>query len=104
MGRYNWCILTHCEHVRSVFQDPIVKANNGRELRKPYGVHKEHISASELLDHYYTLDTFLTIAMELKMNEVTRLKWMKDSNYSQTTPSYTELLKFLNLQARHLNQ
>ena len=44
---------------------------------------------------------FLTIAMELKIDKVTRLKWMEYSNDSQTTPPYSELLKFLNMQAQH---
>ena len=49
----------------------------------------------------YDLDTFLTIVMELKLDEVTRLKWMEFSNDCQTTPPYDEILKLLDLQARH---
>ena len=39
--------------------------------------------------------------MGLKMDEVTRLKWMEYSNDSQMTPPYSELLKFLNKKAQH---
>ena len=39
----------------------------------------------------------LTIVMELKLDEVTKLKWMEYSNDSQTTPPHVELLKFLDL-------
>ena len=44
---------------------------------------------------------FLTVAMELTMDEVTRLKWMEYSNDSQKTPPYSDLFNFLDLQARH---
>ena len=77
-----------------------MKANNGKELCKLYDVCKQHIRPIDLSNHF-NLDTFLTIAMELKMDEVTRLKWMEYSNDSQTTPPYSEFLKFLDMQARH---
>ena len=44
-------LLTMHEHVQSILQAPIMKANNGREL---------HIKAIKLLDHY-NMETFLTI-------------------------------------------
>ena len=62
-----------------------MKVNNGKELGKLYDVCKQHIRAIKLLDHF-DLDTFLTITLELKMDEVTRLKWMEYSNDSQKTP------------------
>ena len=43
----------------------------------------------------------LTAAIELKLDEDTRLKWMEHSCDSETTPSYRELLKFLHIQACH---
>ena len=60
----------------------------------------QHIRAIQLSEHF-NLDMFITIVMELKMNEVTRLKWMEYSNDSQKTHPYSELLKFLNMQAQH---
>ena len=77
-----------------------MKTNNSRELWKLSDVCKQHIRANELSNHYDS-DTFLTIAKELYIDEVTRLKWMEYSNDSQTNPRHSELLKFLNLQARH---
>ena len=38
--------------------------------------------------------------MELKMDKVTRKKWMEYSNDSLTMPLYSELLKFRDLHAR----
>ena len=61
---------------------------------------KQHIKAIELSD-LYNLDTILTIAMEVKMGEVTRLKWVEYSNDFQKRPLYSELLEFLDSQAQH---
>ena len=40
--------------------------------------------------------------MELKMDDVTRLERMEYSNDSHMTPSYSKMLKFLDMHARHL--
>ena len=77
-----------------------MKGNNGKELRKLYDICKQHIRAIELSNHF-DLETFLIITMELKMDEVLRLKWLECSNDSQMMPPYSELLKFLDMQARH---
>ena len=98
--RYDRPRLTHREHVRSILQAPPLKAHNGREVRKLYDICTQHIRAIKASDSF-DLDTFLTIIMELKLDEVTKLKWMEYSDDSQTTPPHAELLKFLDLQARH---
>ena len=99
-NRYDLLRITHSEHVRSILQAPIMKANSGKELRKLYDVCKQHIRAIQLSNHL-DLETFLTIAIELKMVEATRLKWMEHSNDSKKMPPYCELLEFLDMQARH---
>ena len=53
------------------------------------------------LANHYNLDTFLTITMEIKLDEATRVKCMQYSNDSQATATHEELLKFLDLQAQH---
>ena len=98
--RYDRPRLTHREHVRSILQAPTLKAHNGKEVRKLYDICTQHIRAIKASDTF-DLDTFLTIIMELKLDEVTKLKWMEYSNDSETTPPHAELLKFLDLQARH---
>ena len=77
-----------------------MKANNNGKLQKLYDVCKQHIRVIKI-SNQYDLDAFITIMMELKMDEVTKLKWMELSNDCQTTPPYKKLLKFLNLQAQH---
>ena len=75
-----------------------MKANNGKELLRPYDICKQHKKAIEVSDHI-DLETFIIIAMELKLDEVMRLNWMDHNNDSQKTPLYSELLKFLDMQA-----
>ena len=98
--RYNRPRFTHHEHVRSFLQAPAMKASNGKELRKLHDTCKQHLRAIQLADQF-DLESFLTIAMELKLDEKTRLEWMKHSNDSMKTPPYTDLLKFLDVQAQH---
>ena len=50
--RYDRPRITHREHVRSILQAPIMKANNGKELRKLYDVCKQHVRAIQLSDHF----------------------------------------------------
>ena len=55
-----------------------------------HDVCKQHIRANKLSDHFDFSPSFA----ELKMDEVTKLKWMDFSNDCQTTPrmkSYTQV-------------
>ena len=98
--RYDRPRLTHREHVRSIVQAPPMKADNGRELRRLYDLWNQHIRAIKAFDAY-DLDTFLTAIMELKLGETTKLKWMEHSNDSTRTPPFSDLLRFMDLQAQH---
>ena len=99
---YDHLRVTQNEHVRSICNDqvPIVKTKNVRKLLKLYDMCKQFIKAIELSD-LYNLDTILTIAMEVKMGEVTRLRWVEYSNDFQKRPLYFELLEFLDSQVQH---
>ena len=69
-------------------------------MRKLYDPCNQHIRVIKAPDAY-NINMFLTIVMELKLDKVTKLKWMEYSNDSQTTLLHAELLKFLDLQSRH---
>ena len=99
---YDRSRVTQHEHVRSIFQDIIMKGNNGKDLCKLDDVCRQHIRVIQLCKSFDS-ETFLTIAMELKMDKVMRLKWMEYSNDSLTTSQYSRLLKFLNMQALHFD-
>ena len=98
--RYDRPRLIHREHVRNILQAPPLKACNGRELRRLCDLCTQHIRAIKASDDY-EIDTLLTVIMELKLDEVTKLKWMEYSNHSKSTPPHSELLKLLDLQAQH---
>ena len=93
-GRYDRPRLIHREHVLSIVQAPLLKANNGKELQRLYDLWNQHIRAIKAFDAY-DIDTFLTAIMEQKLGEATKLKWMEHSNESKTMPPNTNLLRFI---------
>ena len=99
-ARYDFPLITHQEHVQSIVQAPVLKSNSGRELWKLSDICNQLIRAIKASKHY-DLNMFLTIMMELKLGEASRLKWMEFTNESQTTPALDEMLKFLDIQAQH---
>ena len=92
--------LIHKPHVQSILQAPPLNANNSRELRKLYDLRNQHIWARKASDDY-GIDTLLTSVMELKLDEVTKPKWMEFSNKFPIDALHSELQKFLDLQAWH---
>ena len=63
-----------------------------------YDLWNQHIRAIKAFDAC-DIDTLLTAIMEQKLGEATKLKWMEYTNESKTTPSYTDQLRFMGLQA-----
>ena len=62
-----------------------MKIHNSREINKLYDTCTQHIRASKASGKF-DMDMFLTIIMELKVDEVTKLVWMEYSNDLQTMP------------------
>ena len=60
----------------------------------------QHIRALKALGQD-TLETSLTAAIELKLDEGTKLKWTEASSERETMPLYEKLMRFLDIQARH---
>ena len=52
----------------------------------------------------YDIETYLTVAIELKLDEATKLRWTEHSNKCETTPLCDELLEFLYVQATDHDQ
>ena len=63
-----------------------------------------------MIQHYQALkaakkDLFemvLAVILQQKLDEKTQLKWVEFSNDSENVPPYTEFLKFLDLDVRHV--
>ena len=96
---YNRTRLIHCEHVRSIVQAPPMNADNGKEIRRLYDLWNQHVRVIKAFN-VYNINAFLTAIMERKLGEATKLKWMEHSDESKTTSPYTDLLRFMDLQAQ----
>ena len=59
-----------------------------------------HIRALKAAEDY-TIETYLTAAIEFKLDESTKLRWAEYSSKCEKTPQCKELLEFLDTQARH---
>ena len=98
--RYDRPRVVHQAHVRKIQEAYPMKSDSGQELRRIHDLLSQHTRALKAADNH-TLDTYLTAAIELKLHESIKLKWTEYSSKCDTTPPYTDLLEFLDLQARH---
>ena len=79
-----------------------VKNSSDKELCYPYDAAKQHYRALKAVKNYQ-FDTVLTVILQQKVDKKTQLKLSYYSNNSENIPPCTEFLKFLDLQARHLD-
>ena len=91
--------LIHLAHVHAIFEAPPVKDGSTKELRRLYDMLNHHIRALKSMKHYL-FDTFITAAAKLKFNQSAMHEWQKFSRDCESVPLYSELLRFLNLEAR----
>ena len=99
--RYDWPRLVQEEHIRSIVDAVPVKNGRDKELRRLYDAATQHYRALKAAKSYL-FDTVLTMILQQKLDETTRLKWAEFSSNNESVPPCTELLKFLDLQARQL--
>ena len=78
-----------------------MKNGSDRELRRLYDAATQHYRALKATksDSFVTV---LIVILQQKLDEKTRLKWAEFSSEHESVPPRTELLKFLDLQARQL--
>ena len=91
------CILGACS------KDPgsiPLKIGNGQELHRLLDHLQQHIRMLKVLGEY-DIETYLTAAIELKLDEGTKLRWTEHSSKCETTTLCEDLLEFLHVQARH---
>ena len=78
-----------------------MKSGSEKELRRLYDAATQHYRALKVAKTD-SFDTVLTVILQQKLDEKTRLKWAEFSSEHESVPPCTELLKFLDLQARQL--
>ena len=99
--RYDRPRLVEEEHIRSILDDVPVKNGSEKELCRLCDAATQHYRALKAANSD-SFDTVLTVILQQKLDEKTRLKWAGFSSEHESVPSCTELLKFLDLQARQL--
>ena len=99
--RYDRPRLVEEEHIRSIVDAVPVKSGSEKELRRLYDAATQHYRALKAAKAD-SFDTVLTVILQQKLDEKTRLKWAEFSSEHESVPPCTELLKFLDLQARQL--
>ena len=98
--RYDRPRVLHQEHVRKIQEAYPLKTGSGQELRRLHDLLQQHIRALKASDEY-NIGTYLTAAIELKLDESTKLRWTEHSSKYERTPPCEELLEFLDMQARY---
>ena len=78
-----------------------VKNGSDKELRRLYDAATQHYRALKAAKTD-SFDTVLTVILQQKLDDKTQLKWAEFSSDHENVPPCTELLKFLDLQARQL--
>ena len=92
--------VLHQAHVRKIQGAFPLKTCSGQELRRLHDLLSQHIRALKASEDC-NIEIYLTVTIELKLDEGTRLRLTEYSSRCEKTPSCEELLEFLDTQARH---
>ena len=84
-----------CTFDRSRKRSPL-KTGSGQELQRLHNLLQQHTRALKASEEY-SIETYLTAAIELKLDEGTRLRWTEHSSKCDTTPPCEELLEVLDM-------
>ena len=89
------------EHIRSIVDAAPVKNGSEKEIRRLCDAATQHYRALKAAKAD-SFETLLTVILQQKLDEKTRLKWAEFNSESDNVPPCTEILKFLDLHARQL--
>ena len=102
MEHYNRPRLVEEEHIPSIVDVvPVVKNDSDKELHCLYDAATQHYLVLKAVKND-SFDTVFTVILQQKLYEKTQLNWAEFSSNNENVPPCTEFLKFLDLQARHL--
>ena len=97
--RYDRPRLIHQAHVCAILEAAPLKDGHGRELRRLHNVANQHLRALRTME-YDPSGSFMTLLMELKLDQSTVFEWQRRSQYTKEVPHYQELLDLLDLRAQ----
>ena len=92
--RYDRPRLVQEEHIRSIVDAAPVKNGSDKELRRLYDCAIQHYRALKAAKQD-SFDTVLTVILQQKLDEKTRLKWAEFNDDKEGVPLCTEFLKIL---------
>ena len=98
--RYDGSRVLYQAQVRKIQEAFPLKTGSDQELRPLHDLLQQHIRALKASEEY-KIETYLTAAIELKLDESTKLRCTEHSSKCQKTLPCEELLEFLDIQARH---
>ena len=97
--RYNRPRLIHRAHVQAILNASLIKTGSGKELRRLHDTVNQHLRALRAME-YDPSGPFITLILELKLNEDVLYKWQRHSHESGKVPHYQDMLDFLDLRAQ----
>ena len=83
----------------TILHAPPLKDGSATELRCLHDTLNQHLRVLKAIKHDL-FDRFITGAAELKFNQLAMCEWQKFSREFESIPPYSDLLKFLDLEAK----
>ena len=93
--------LVQEEHIHSIVDVLPVKNGSDKEIHPLYDAATQHYRPLKAAKAD-SFEMLLTVILQQKLEEKTRLKWSEFNSDSDNIPMCTEFLKFLDLHAKHL--
>ena len=88
--------IIHRTHTCAILDAASLKHGNSKELQLFHNVAKQHLHALKVMK-YETLVSFITLILELKLDQSMMLDWQWHTQSSKIISDYDELLEFLDL-------
>ena len=82
----------------TIVEPPSLEDGSSKELRSLNNILAQHLQALKVME--YEPSPFITSLIEMKLDQATAFRWQRHIQGTSKVPHYSELLKFLDLQAR----
>ena len=91
-------MIIHLAHVCTILEAPLLRNGSGEELRHIHDVVKQHMRVLMAIK-YDSLVAFMSLVIELKLDQSSMFAWQNQSGDHKKVPPYTALLEVLDLRA-----
>ena len=90
--------IIHRSHVKALVEAPTIKTVSGKEVRRFHKVISHHIYSLRTLKED-TFKAYLSMSMEMKLNQVSKLVWQQYTHDKRDVPLIDERLEFIDCRA-----